>query len=51
MKFVTEPSTAIKIAKMKQRVRWQQSALKKRAIDQTQLVIDDPRSDSPEFSF
>ncbi|WP_036479269.1 metallophosphoesterase [Myxosarcina sp. GI1] len=51
MKFVTEPSIAVKIARMKQRVRWQESAIKERAIDQTQLVVDDPQSNSQDFSF
>jgi hypothetical protein len=51
MKFVSEPSTAIKMEKMKQRVRWQDPVILERNIDQTELVIDDAQADQPEFSF
>lgn len=51
MKFVSEPSIAVKISKMKQRVRWQEPIIKQLGIDQTRLVIDDGAADNPEFSF
>lgn len=51
MKLVTDPSIAVKIQKMKQRVRWQEASLTERGIDQTRLVIDDGHSDDPAFSF
>lgn len=51
MKLVSEPTTAEKIRKMKQRVKWQDSAIIERNIDQTSLVIDDGKNDDVEFSF
>lgn len=51
MEFVTDPPIATKILKMKQRVRWREPAIVQRDIDQTRLVLDDGREDSPEFSF
>lgn len=51
MEFVSDPSIKDKIQKMKQRVRWQESPLQKRNIDQTQLVLADEISDQEEFSF
>jgi len=51
MKFVSDRPTAVKIRKMKQRVRWQESAIVERGIDQTQMVFEDNWADSPEFSF
>lgn len=51
MKFVSEPSIAVKMQKMKQRVRWQDPAIRERGIDQTEFVIDDGRAEQPEFSF
>jgi 3',5'-cyclic AMP phosphodiesterase CpdA len=51
MGFVIDPAIATKIQKMKQRVRWQELPLRQRGIDQTRLVLDDGREDSPEFSF
>ncbi|WP_026732893.1 metallophosphoesterase family protein [Fischerella sp. PCC 9605] len=51
MKFVSEPAIADKIRKMKQRVRWQDPLVVQRGIDQTRLVLDDGRTDEPEFSF
>jgi 3',5'-cyclic AMP phosphodiesterase CpdA len=51
MKFVSEPSIATKMQKMKQRVRWQDPAIRERGIDQTEFVIDDGRAEQPEFSF
>lgn len=51
LKFVSDPPISDKISNMKQRVRWQAPSLVERSIDQTQLVIDDGNSDSPEFSF
>ena len=51
MKFVADPDIAVKIAQMKRRVRWQESLLQEKEIDQTRLVIEDGNSDNPEFSF
>jgi 3',5'-cyclic AMP phosphodiesterase CpdA len=51
MKFVSDPSIANKIAKMKQRVLWRDPVMQQRDIDQTRLFLDDGREDSPEFSF
>lgn len=51
MKFVSEPTVAEKIRKMKQRVKWQDSAIVERNIDQTSLVIDDGKTEDVEFSF
>lgn len=51
MKFVSDPPISVKIDKMKQRVRWQEPALKERRIDQTRLAIDDGKADEVEFSF
>lgn len=51
MQFVSDPSVAVKIQKMEERVRWKASAIVDRGIDQTQLVLADGRKDSPEFSF
>ncbi|KAM3093226.1 metallophosphoesterase family protein [Phormidesmis sp. 146-35] len=50
MKFVTDPPIALKIQKMKERVRWQSSPILDRGIDQTRLVLAD-QTDDPEFSF
>ncbi|HBL13100.1 MAG TPA: metallophosphoesterase [Cyanobacteria bacterium UBA11162] len=51
MQFASDPPIAIKIHKMKQRVRWQEPLIVERGIDQTRLMLDDRTSDSPEFSF
>lgn len=51
MEFVSDPPIAVKIQKMKQRVRWQHSLITQRGIDQTELVLDDGQADQPEFSF
>ncbi len=51
MKFVSEPTITDKIRKMNQRVRWGDSAIAERNIDQTSLVIDDGKTDDVEFSF
>lgn len=51
MQFVSDPPIADKIRKMKERVRWQAQSIIERAIDQTQMVIDDGGADNPEFSF
>ncbi|WP_088893337.1 metallophosphoesterase family protein [Leptolyngbya ohadii] len=45
MKFVTDPSIPTKIEKMKQRVRWHDSAIVQRHIDQTRLVLEDGQED------
>lgn len=51
MKFVTDPPIAVKINKMKQRVRWQEPLIVEQGIDQTRLAFEDGWGDSPEFSF
>lgn len=51
MEFVYDPPIAVKIQKMKQRVRWQHALITERGIDQTELIVDDQQRDSPEFSF
>ena len=51
MKFVFDPSIAVKIDKMKRRVRWQESIFKAKNINQTKLIIDDHNTDNPNFSF
>ncbi len=51
MKFVSDPEIAVKIRKMKQRVRWRDPLIVKRGIDQTRMVIDSTVSDNPDFSF
>jgi hypothetical protein len=51
MKFVSDPSIASKIAKMKQRVLWDDPVMQKRGVDQTRLFLDDGREDGSEFSF
>ena len=51
MKFVSEPTISEKIRKMKQRVKWGDSAIVERNIDQTSLVMDDGKTDDAEFSF
>lgn len=51
MKFVSDPLISTKIRKMKERVRWQDSLIMKRGIDQTSFVLDDANSDNPQFSF
>ena len=51
MAFVSDPSIAVKISKMKQRVRWQDPLIAERGIDQTRMVLSDGSADSPEFSF
>lgn len=51
MEFVSDPPIALKIQKMKQRVRWQHPLILERKIDQTELVLDDKEADNPEFSF
>jgi len=51
MKLWFDSPSAIKVQKMKQRVRSQAPPLVTRGIDQTRMVIEDGLSDSPEFSF
>lgn len=51
MRFVSDPPISLKIRKMKERVRWLEPSLVERGIDQTQMVLDDGCSESPEFSF
>ena len=50
MKLVSDPAIATKIARMKERVRWQHSSVTQRNIDQTRLVL--PGGEAAEsFSF
>lgn len=60
MRPFTDPPIALKIAKMKERVRWQDPLLQAEGIDQTRLVLEDdlapseanaPDSDPGGFSF
>ena len=51
MPDILEPAIAVKIAKMKERVRWRQPLIRERGIDQTRFVLDDGQADNPEFSF
>lgn len=51
MQLVFDPSIPVKIEKMKQRLRWDDPIATQRGIDRTRLVIDDGKSDRPEFSF
>ncbi|MGM3305173.1 metallophosphoesterase family protein [Anabaena sp. WFMT] len=51
MKLIFEPSVPVKIQKMKQRVRWMHPSIKERGIDQTSMILDDGREESPDFSF
>lgn len=49
MKFVSDPTTALKIQKMQERTRWRAPTVIDRGIDQTRLVLDQP--DDRAFSF
>jgi hypothetical protein len=51
MKFVSEPNTATKIRKMKERVRWEHPAIVQPEIDQTRFVLEDGQNNDSEFSF
>lgn len=51
MKFISDPPIAVKIEKMKERVRWQDPNIVSRAIDSTRLAIADGGADDREFSF
>jgi Calcineurin-like phosphoesterase len=51
VQFVSDPPISIKISKMKQRVRWLDSLILQRKVDQTQFVLDDGWDNNPEFSF
>ena len=51
MPDILEPAIAVKITKMKERVRWRHPLIRERGIDQTRLVIDDGQVDKPTFSF
>ncbi|MEM7578842.1 MAG: metallophosphoesterase [Cyanobacteria bacterium P01_A01_bin.80] len=51
MKVITEPPISVKIDKMNQRVSWLHPSITSRGIDQTSMVIDDGKEESPEFSF
>jgi hypothetical protein len=51
MDLITDPPIPVKMKKMKERVRWLHPSVVKRGIDQTRMVLDDGKADSPEFSF
>ncbi|MBC8121111.1 MAG: metallophosphoesterase [Gemmatimonadaceae bacterium] len=51
MDFVSDPPISTKIRKMKERVRWQEPPILARGIDQTRMVLEDNREESPDFSF
>jgi predicted phosphodiesterase len=51
MRLISEPSVPVKIQKMKQRVRWMHPSIQQRGIDQTCMILDDGREESPDFSF
>lgn len=51
MQFVVEPAIATKIEKMATRIRWRDQTILQRGIDQTRLVLDDGKPDTPDFSF
>jgi 3',5'-cyclic AMP phosphodiesterase CpdA len=51
MQFVRDPDIAVKIDRMKHRVRWQEPIIRQKAIAQTKLVIDDCDRNHPDFSF
>lgn len=51
MEFVSDPPISVKIRKMKERVRWRESLIVERGIDQTRMVFEDGWADNPEFSF
>jgi len=53
MRLVIDPAIATKIARMKERVRWQHSTIREQNIDQTKLAIaqDDATLANNEFSF
>jgi len=51
MNLISEPPIPVKIQKMKQRVRWQHPSIVQRGIDQTSMVLEDGKQESPEFSF
>ncbi|MDZ8050544.1 MAG: metallophosphoesterase family protein [Aulosira sp. ZfuVER01] len=51
MRLISEPPIPVKIHKMQERVRWLHPNIVQRGIDQTSMVIDDCKSDRPEFSF
>jgi hypothetical protein len=51
LKLVSDAAIADKIRQMKQRVRWQDTAMQQRGIDQTRVKFADETSDKTEFSF
>ena len=51
MTHILEPAIALKISKMKERVRWRHPLMHERGVDQTRFVLDDGQSDKPAFSF
>jgi 3',5'-cyclic AMP phosphodiesterase CpdA len=51
MASILDPPIALKVAKMSERVCWQQDAITARNIDQTRLILQDGNQDNEEFSF
>ncbi len=51
MKFISDPTTAVKIEKMKTRLRSQHPLLFSKGIDRTRFELDDGKSGDREFSF
>ncbi|MGC1306355.1 MAG: metallophosphoesterase [Phormidesmis sp.] len=51
MRFVTDPAIATKIARMKQRVRWQHPVMAQAGVDQTRLKLAGQDESPGSFSF
>jgi hypothetical protein len=51
LKLTNEPAVDTKIHVMAQRIRWQQTEVTERDIDQTRLVLEDGQRDTENFSF
>ena len=51
MRLVIDPAISTKIARMKERVRWQHPLMRKHGIDQTRLELPATEQPSQEFSF
>jgi hypothetical protein len=51
MASILDPPIALKIIRMKERVRWQHSEVVARKIDQTRLILQDGHGEDEEFSF
>lgn len=51
MKFIKEPKIAVKMSRMKERVRWQHPLITKHGINQTHFIFEDGNSQDEAFSF